>query len=242
MKPIKKVRYYLRFTAAFFQKHKRLIIVSMIIGGALFFLYPRLGNIIPQQKIQIGLVGHYQHPNMPVEIQNLVSDGLTRLEPDGSVVPSLAQSWEVKNDNKEYYFKIRPDATWSNGDPIFAQDINYNFSDVTTIVYDNQTLAFQLKEAFSPFPVIVSRPIFRKGLIGTKDYQIKDLTQNGGVIESLTLSPQDSKNPVLVYRFYPSEKAARTAFALGEISLLKEITELIGPTLKLTVWLKKTDT
>jgi oligopeptide transport system substrate-binding protein len=37
-------------------------------------------------------------------------------------VPALAERWEISADGLTYTFHLRPDAKWSNGDPVTAQD------------------------------------------------------------------------------------------------------------------------
>ena len=37
-------------------------------------------------------------------------------------VPALAARWEISADGLTYTFHLRPDAKWSNGDPLTAQD------------------------------------------------------------------------------------------------------------------------
>jgi oligopeptide transport system substrate-binding protein len=49
-------------------------------------------------------------------------EGLTGLAADGSVVPAAAASWEVSADGLQYSFHLRPQARWSNGDPLTADD------------------------------------------------------------------------------------------------------------------------
>ena len=53
-------------------------------------------------------------------------EGLTRLSPDGKVVAGAAANWDVSGDGRIYTFHLRPEARWSNGDPLTAQD--YVFS------------------------------------------------------------------------------------------------------------------
>lgn len=52
-------------------------------------------------------------------------EGLVIQNQDGSVVPGVAESWETK-DNQTYTFHLRPDAKWSNGEPVTAQDFVYS--------------------------------------------------------------------------------------------------------------------
>ena len=49
-------------------------------------------------------------------------EGLLRLNPKGVAEAGLAQAWEVSEDKLVYTFHLRPDAKWSNGEPITAKD------------------------------------------------------------------------------------------------------------------------
>jgi len=57
--------------------------------------------------------------------QPLVNANLTREYQDGSVqyTPVLAQNWTVSADARTYTFNLRPDVTFSNGDPLNAYQI-----------------------------------------------------------------------------------------------------------------------
>ena len=98
------------------------------------------------------------------------------------------------------------------------------FSDVALTIIDQKTIKFQLKEPFSPFPVILSRPIFKKGFIGTGSYKIKSIKRNGQILEKIVLAPiKDRNKPRKIFHFYPTEEAARIGFKLGEVNILQEI-------------------
>lgn len=62
--------------------------------------------------------------NNVISSQPLVGlfEGLVRSGEKGDVVAAAAASWEISDDGKTYRFQIRPDAVWSNGDPLTAQD------------------------------------------------------------------------------------------------------------------------
>ena len=49
-------------------------------------------------------------------------EGLTSESATGEVVPGVASSWTVDATGTKYTFTIRPDARWSNGKPVVAQD------------------------------------------------------------------------------------------------------------------------
>jgi peptide/nickel transport system substrate-binding protein len=42
-------------------------------------------------------------------------------------VPELAESWEIAPDRKSVTFKLRPDATFTDGSPVTAEDVRFSF-------------------------------------------------------------------------------------------------------------------
>ena len=59
------------------------------------------------------------------EAQSVLRDlceGLTTLDKDARVAPGVARSWSVSADGRTYTFKLRPQAAWSNGEPVVAAD------------------------------------------------------------------------------------------------------------------------
>ena len=56
------------------------------------------------------------------EVMDDLYEGLTTESPSGEVIPGVASSWSVSASGAEYTFQLRPDAQWSNGKPVRAQD------------------------------------------------------------------------------------------------------------------------
>jgi oligopeptide transport system substrate-binding protein len=54
-------------------------------------------------------------------------EGLVMQDPTSDLIPGAAESWTVSDDGTVYTFKLRPDAVWSNGDPVTAEDFVYSF-------------------------------------------------------------------------------------------------------------------
>lgn len=52
-------------------------------------------------------------------------EGLTRLDAQDRPAPGAAARWEVSADGRRYTFHLRPEARWSNGDPLTAADFVY---------------------------------------------------------------------------------------------------------------------
>lgn len=55
---------------------------------------------------------------------NMLYEGLMRVGPDGEVIPGVAKSVAISEDQTIYTFHLR-DSKWSNGDPVTAYDFEY---------------------------------------------------------------------------------------------------------------------
>jgi oligopeptide transport system substrate-binding protein len=53
-------------------------------------------------------------------------EGLTSESADGDVNPGVALRWNISRDARTYTFYLRRDLTWSNGDPLKAEDFVYS--------------------------------------------------------------------------------------------------------------------
>jgi ABC-type transport system substrate-binding protein len=62
------------------------------------------------------------------EFLPLLFAGLTRVAPDGSVEPDLAEGWEVSPDGRTYTFRLRPSLRWSDGSALEADDVAFTFA------------------------------------------------------------------------------------------------------------------
>jgi oligopeptide transport system substrate-binding protein len=56
------------------------------------------------------------------EVMDDLYEGLTSESPSGAVIPGVASSWIVSASGTQYTFDLRPDAQWSNGKRVRAQD------------------------------------------------------------------------------------------------------------------------
>jgi peptide/nickel transport system substrate-binding protein/oligopeptide transport system substrate-binding protein len=54
-------------------------------------------------------------------------EGLVIHDERGNLQPGVARSWDVNADKTVYLFHLRPEAKWSNGDPVTAQDFVFAF-------------------------------------------------------------------------------------------------------------------
>ncbi|MGB5345856.1 MAG: peptide ABC transporter substrate-binding protein [Woeseia sp.] len=54
-------------------------------------------------------------------------EGLTAYSADGQLIPAAAERWEISDDGRTYTFWLRPNAHWSNNDPVTADDFVFSF-------------------------------------------------------------------------------------------------------------------
>ncbi|WP_170439995.1 ABC transporter substrate-binding protein [Ruegeria arenilitoris] len=60
-----------------------------------------------------------------------VFEGLTRFMGDGSVVPGLAESWEISEDGKVYTFTLHDGVTFHDGTTMDAEDVKFSLDRAT---------------------------------------------------------------------------------------------------------------
>lgn len=223
-----KGRFFFWVCQALIKKYRRLLgfvfLGSLVLFLFIFSLLPLLKSIFNRPPpLKIGMVGNFTPQNFPLEIQNLLSLGLTKLTATGEATASAAQSWETGEEGKVYIFHLNQNLFWQDGEKFTVADINYNFKDTATEIADETTLRFRLKEPFSPFLTLVSQPLFKKGLVGLGDHRVENLEMEGEFISQLVISGKGKRR---IYKFYPSEKAAILAFKLGEINVIEGITNI----------------
>jgi oligopeptide transport system substrate-binding protein len=55
-----------------------------------------------------------------------IYEGLISESPTGELIPGVASTWTVSEDGKTYVFNLRPEARWSNGEPLTAHDFVFS--------------------------------------------------------------------------------------------------------------------
>ncbi len=225
--PFKQMRFGLRLLVAFLSKYYLATIIGAALGATIFIFSPRLLPYLPKARttLTIAVIGRYTSTEIPYNIQQKISLGLTTISPTGLPVPGLATSWTMDSSGKSYTFNLAPSLKWQDGTPIKSRDINYHFKDTDFIYPTDTQIVVNLKEPYSPLPVVLSRPAFKIGLLGAGSYKVTHLKKTGQTIDSLTLIPTDrnSRLPRFRYYFYPSEQQARLAFKLGTVNYLEDI-------------------
>ncbi len=213
-------RYYFWLFKAYVKKWRRTILLSVILGAIAFFGFflfvtYATSSLFKDTTQKIGYSGSYTVSTLPDEVLSTVSYGLTKVERDGSIKPVAAADYKITNDGKTVTFTIKKGLKLSNNKEFTTKDIPYTFKDVKKVIKDSQTIEFNLTTPYSPFLSVVSKPIL-KGNFGLSDFQITKTEQNAGFLKTITLQNKKNGNKKIIY-FYPTQEALKTAFLLGEI-------------------------
>jgi len=225
----KALRRYYWLTQSFIQKHSKIIVrstLSVLSLLTIFFLFARYLPT-PKNTFKIGRVGKYTATTIPHDIEQKVGVGLVTITDNGEIKPALATTWEITDNGTKYQFNLDTNTTWHDGSNLLPRDINYNFEDVL-VESTVSSVTYTLKEPFAPFMHTMTKPILKDHRFGTLDYRLIKTKVVAGVLQALTLE-NDSER--LIYKFYPTEASAITAYKLGEVEILENVSQ-VTPELK----------
>lgn len=222
----KTFRYYYWLLKEFLAKHIRLILISFFVSFlfiiALISLTPYLSSFLTSQKRIVGLVGSYDFNSIPEEITNQISNGLLYIDEQGEIIPTLASTWEVRNNGKEYRFHLKDNLAWDNGKKFSSSDINYKFSDIQLKIIDSRTIDFILTKPLPIFPTYLRQPLIQYPLVGIAGiYHVNRIKTKFGYISEINLEPNKKDLPPLTYRMYNNESQLLAAYKKGEINEFK---------------------
>lgn len=183
-----------------------------------------------------------------------IYETLTKIHPDGSVTPLLAESWEVSPDLTTYTFKLRKGIKFHNGEPFNAQAVKFSFdragaekstnkdkrtfAALTTNVVDEHTVVVLTKEIDPDFPFLMGQAtsaiVEPKSAdtnmtkpVGTGPYVLDNWVKGS----SISLKKWDGyRNPGLAkinratFRFIQDPAAQVAAMMAGDVDAFPRIT------------------
>ncbi len=183
-----------------------------------------------------------------------IYETLTKVHPDGSVTPLLAESWEVSPDLRTYTFKLRKGVKFSNGEAFNANTVKFafdraggdkstnkdkrTFAAITTQVVDDHTVVLLTKEIDPDFlflmgqatAVIVEPKSAGSNAtqpVGTGPYKLENWVKGS----SLTLSKWDGhRNAGAIklrrasFRFIADPAAQIAALLAGDVDAFPRVT------------------
>jgi peptide/nickel transport system substrate-binding protein len=230
------MRKFYWYVTAYIRKHGWIVVGSVLGAITLFsFMVPNLANSLEKNKrFYVAVVGEFTLQTLPEIITNQLSVGLTSIEPDGSVLPLLAQRWTVEQEGAAFRFILRDDIFFNDGQKLEPKDIAYQLKDTQIIVNQNDVV-FKLPGPYAPFPTVVAAPILKPGkikhlfffekpsLVGIGPYKITSYKSVGNRLTELEV---EGKNERYIYRFYLTEQDAITAYKHGKVDIVPDLAKL----------------
>jgi peptide/nickel transport system substrate-binding protein len=119
----------------------------------------------------------------PFGMMYAIHDALVRSYPGHKMGPSLAESWQESEDGLTYEFKLRPNLTFHNGDPVTTEDVKFSFdrykgAGATALhehvkdveIVDPRVIRFHLKEPWPDFMTFYGTTASAAGIVVPKKY------------------------------------------------------------------------
>jgi oligopeptide transport system substrate-binding protein len=100
----------------------------MMAGGV--FVSPGLSEVVYNRGNSADPESLDPHKTSTVYEAHILRDlfeGLVMQDQNAELIPGAAESWMISDDGLVYTFKLRPDAVWSDGSPVTADDFVYSF-------------------------------------------------------------------------------------------------------------------
>ncbi len=151
---------------------------------------PSLPTPTPAEIVRVGVIGRVFNVDpllaaTPAErlASSLLFRGLTRLGPNGTLVPDVASSWETSDNGLIITFHLNPDIHWHDGPLVDADDVVFtvarlqdpastspsadDWRRVTVMWVDRYTVQFLLPEPLAGFMSLTTQPLLPAHLLST---------------------------------------------------------------------------
>jgi len=182
VKSFKKSTSRIRLIIANFSLKERVLFVTSIIilvfgvFGLLITISNKFTVLVPTYggTYHEGIIGspRFINPvlaqsNADQDLSSLIYSGLVRIQSDGTIVPDLAQSWEISPDGKTYTVILKEKLSFHDREPVDAYDVVFtvekiqditlkspsrvSWVGVTVTAPDAQTVVFTLEKPFAGF-------------------------------------------------------------------------------------------
>jgi len=146
-----------------------ILMIGLIINDTFLATTPVEGGNLVE-----GIVGipRFVNPALAVtkadqDMTMLIYSGIMKINPDGNLVPDIAETVTISEDGKTYNIIIKPEIFFHDGTPLTSKDIAFtiglvqnpdlksplrgNWSGVTTEIINDHELNVMLEEAYAPF-------------------------------------------------------------------------------------------
>ncbi len=92
-------------------------------------------NLVEPTDLDPQIITSLQDFNIVIALM----EGLTQYDPQTNLPqPAVAATWESSDDARQWTFHLRPEAWWSNGDPVTAQDFVYAYQRILSPAFASE--------------------------------------------------------------------------------------------------------
>lgn len=188
-----------------------------------------------------GIVGQPIHINpilsqsneTDADIAQMIFSGLMSYDGEGTLIPELAEDFEITEDKTRYIFHLRKNVTWHDGerftahdvlftaniisDPLYKSPLRANWQGIETELIDDYTIAFTIKSPYAGFMHNLTFGILPKHIwegVEPENFQLTDLNLQPigtGPYKYYPVYQKDSKGNILVYKL-----VANPSYFLGK--------------------------
>lgn len=211
---------------AYLRRHRFRSLLAVGVVLLLIFLVGNLSKIEVHRSISEGMVGTYTDRDLPPVVTSLLSRGLVKFDASSSAVADLADHWELNKEANEYTFTLSRSLKWLDGSPLKSSDLVFSIPNVVQSNIDDWTIKFKLTDSFSPFPSLLTKPVFKTGtMLGVGPYKVGRVDLTSIFVKKIQLISTDKSLPDVVIHFYPNEKTADYALKSGEVQSLLGVSD-----------------
>jgi peptide/nickel transport system substrate-binding protein len=211
------------------------------IQSVVFFITSFIYSILPVTTFVEGVVGQ-PRSFLPSQVEtqsdktisSLIYRGLFKYDIYGTLLPDLAESYEISEDGLVYTIKLKENQFWSDGARVTSDDLIYtafkvsDLQGVATDRVDDLTVRYTLPNKFSPFLSLLTIGIMQNNSeesgnplipISNGKFSVVRVERSGPVIKQVVLLNNDNGDDIkkLVFRYYANEDELVSAARLGEI-------------------------
>jgi ABC-type transport system substrate-binding protein len=118
---------------------------------------PSPQRLEPTERIEVSLayldafVPGYAYTDPSWELVRHLYRGLVKVGPEFELQPDLAEAFEIGPDGLVYRFRLRPDARWSDGVPVTADDFVFTWQRMTQEGVETAFLLEDVESAEAPY-------------------------------------------------------------------------------------------
>lgn len=219
---ITKIRFKFELFFLYIKRNWPFLLSGLVLGIIIVIFRQQLSQLyfkINRPVEKIGLEGLYNVNNLPQDIANKISYGLTTNNENNKFETSpLVKNLDIRRDNTQYVFELNSNVYWHGGKQFVATDVNYKISGLTISSTDPLHLTIQSEKAFAPILSTLSMPLIKKNFDTLGEYKVTRYDYQDGNIKNLFIkSPQKS----IYYRFYQNETDLLNAYKIGEVDQIQ---------------------